>query len=111
MQKLKHFFILFLCLFLTNCADNANSVSVKIELKNHKFTPDLIEVEAGKKIILEVHNLDSTVEEFESVDLHREKLVPPNSSVKITFAPLDPGTYNFFGDFNQDTAQGKIIVK
>ncbi len=111
MQKLKHLFILFLCLFLTNCGDNDNIIAVKIELKDHKFTPDVIEVEAGKKITLEVHNLDSTIEEFESVDLHREKLVPPNSSVKITLAPLDPGTYNFFGDFNQDSAQGKIIVK
>ena len=110
-KKIKSFFILFLCLFLTNCVDDTNSILIKIEIKDHKFTPDLIEVESGKKIILEVQNLDSTAEEFESIDLHREKLVPPNSSIKIIFAPLDPGSYSFFGDFNQDTAKGKIIVK
>ena len=29
----------------------------------------------------------------------------------IFIGPLDPGTYPFFGDFNQSTAQGKIVAK
>ena len=65
----------------------------------------------GKKIILIVHNQDSTIEEFESVELKREKIVLGNSESKIKFAPLQVGEYKFFGDFHQDTAHGKIIVK
>ena len=111
MQYLEKFFVLFLFLFLTSCGNDSNSIFVKTEIKDHKFYPEVIEVEAGRKIILEVINHDSSAEEFESEDLHREKLVPPNSSIKVIFAPLSAGIYHFFGDFNKDTAQGKIIVK
>ncbi|CAK6888881.1 hypothetical protein DK2RH_05855 [Rickettsia helvetica] len=34
----------------------------------------------------------------------------PNESINIILAPLNPGKYEFFGDFHQDTAQGFIIV-
>jgi hypothetical protein len=44
-------------------------------------------------------------------DLKREKIVLGNSTIKIVLAPLVPGEYKFFGDFHQETAQGKIIVK
>lgn len=85
-------------------------VEVALYLKDHKFTPDVIELPAGKKILIILHNQDPTIEEFESVDLKREKIVLGNSSVKIVLAPLKPGEYKFFGEFHEETAQGKIIV-
>lgn len=89
---------------------DSNILEVKIVIKDHKFVPDIVEVPKSTKIRLVIHNEDDTVEEFESHDLHREKIIMPNDSIKIILAPLKPGKYDFFGDFHQDTAQGSIIV-
>ncbi|BBJ31610.1 hypothetical protein RAS_07190 [Rickettsia asiatica] len=89
---------------------NDNILEVRIAIKDHKFVPNIVEVPKSTKIRLIVHNEDDTVEEFESHDLHREKIVMPNESINIILAPLNPGKYEFFGDFHQDTAQGFIIV-
>ena len=29
----------------------------------------------------------------------------------VRFGPLEPGTYPFFGEFNQATAQGKVVAE
>ena len=84
---------------------------IEIAIENHKFTPSLLEVKAGNKIRLIVTNKDETTEEFESIDLKREKIVPGRSTVHVVLAPLEKGEYRFFGDFHQDTAQGLIIAK
>lgn len=82
-----------------------------LEFRNHRFVPDRIEVPAHVKFRLHVKNTDSTADEFESSDLNREKLVPPGETITVFLGPLDPGTYHFFGDFHQDTAQGVLIAK
>ena len=82
-----------------------------IQIKDHKFEPANIEVLAGEKFKLIVENLDPTLEEFESNDLKKEKLISGNKKVSIIISPLKSGEYKFFGDFHQKTAQGKIIAK
>ena len=66
---------------------------------------------AGQKFKIEVHNADDTADEFESVDLNREKLVAPGGKVTVFLGPLDAGSYKFFGCFHRDTAQGVIEAK
>lgn len=83
----------------------------KLTIKGHKFQPDTLEVPANRKVKLIVKNQDPTPEEFESYELNREKVIPGNAHATIFIGPLDPGTYPFFGEFNQATAQGKIIAK
>ncbi len=82
-----------------------------LNIKEHRFEPPELQVPAGVKVRLIVKNLDATPEEFESTELHREKVVSPGQQILVIVGPLDPGTYGFFGDFHQDTAQGKLIVK
>lgn len=82
-----------------------------ISIKDHKFDPATIEAPADKKFKLLVKNLDATPEEFESHDFKREKIIPGNSEATISVGPLKPGEYKFFGEFNEKTAQGKLIVK
>ncbi len=82
-----------------------------INIKDHKFDPAELTLPVNTKVKLVVKNLDPTPEEFESHDLHREKIVPGNGQITVYVGPLQPGTYKFFGEFNQATAQGKIIVK
>ena len=106
------FFFLMMVLQLTACAeDDPSTVKIDLHIKDHKFVPQVIELPANKRILITLYNDDPTTEEFESWDLKREKAVPGNSVIKIILAPLRPGEYEFFGDFNRDTARGKIIVK
>ena len=78
---------------------------------NHRFEPARIEVPAHQKFKLQVKNTDDTADEFESVELNREKLVAPGQSITVFLGPLEPGEYKFFGDFHQDTAQGVLVAK
>ncbi len=82
-----------------------------IQIQDHKFNPQNIEVPANQKFKLIIENLDKTIEEFESSDLNKEKIVSSNKKITLIIGPLTPGTYKFFGDFHQKTAQGKIMVK
>ena len=89
----------------------AEKPSYEISIENHRFSPAELVVPAGEKIKLIVNNLDATPEEFESHDFGREKIIPGKSSATIFVGPLDPGTYNYFGEFNMDTAKGVIIAE
>ena len=80
-------------------------------IKEHRFTPAELQIPAGVKVKLLIKNEDSTPEEFESRELHREKVVPPGQQILVIVGPLDTGTYGFFGDFHHDTAQGRLIAK
>jgi hypothetical protein len=82
-----------------------------LTIQNHAYQPTELKVPAGVKFKIVVTNKDATPEEFESNDFNREKIVMPNSSITVFIGPLKPGTYKFFGDFHQDTAQGRLIVE
>jgi plastocyanin len=88
----------------------AKSPVYEIIIKDHKFIPEKLDVPAGKKIRLLIRNKDFTVEEFESFDLKREKIVPGNGKIKVSIGPLKPGIYKFFGEFHAETAQGEIVA-
>ncbi len=103
-------FFSIVCIFAVSFA-NSDIVEVETTLENHVFNPSTIDIPSGKKIRLIVKNNDDSVEEFESFDLKREKLIPSNSQVVIIIAPLDPGRYEFFGEFHEDTARGFLNVK
>ena len=103
--------VLSLMLGLAAVALADETPTFEIVIKNHKFEPATLEVPANKKVKLIVKNQDPTPEEFESYELNREKVIAGNSQAIIFIGPLDPGTYPFFGEFNQATAQGKIIAK
>jgi high-affinity iron transporter len=98
--------------FLVSHTPSARADDLPILLfHNHRFEPARIEVPAHQKFRLQVKNTDDTADEFESVDLNREKLVAPGQTITVFLGPLDPGEYKFFGDFHQDTAQGVMVAK
>lgn len=83
----------------------------ELVIEDHRFTPSEVEIPAGTKVKIMVRNLDPTPEEFESFDLNREKIIAGGGQAVIFIGPLDPGRYRFFGEFNEDTAQGHVVVK
>jgi len=103
--------ILSLVFFLYGVAFAKDIENYDIKIYNHKFLPEVVKASSGKVIKLHIFNKDSTVEEFESFDLKREKIVPGNKKIVVVVGPLKPGEYHFFGEFHQETAQGKLIVK
>ena len=82
-----------------------------IVIKEHQFHPNEITIPANTKVKLIIENQDNEVEEFESFDLRREKIVPANSRINVKIGPLEEGKYKFFGDFHSKTAQGIVIAK
>ena len=90
-------------------ADDAARVSVT--LKDHRFSPAEPTAPAGKPIIIDVSNLDSTPSEFESKTLRVEKVVPGGGKIAVQIRPLSPGRYRFFDDYHEDTTEGFLNVK
>lgn len=86
----------------------AETHTVTLTLKDHRFTPESVEVPAGRQIRIELLNQDAATEEFDSEDLHLEKDVTPNGKVSFVVGPLKPGTYSFMGELHPDTAGGTI---
>lgn len=80
-------------------------------IKNHKFSPELITIPADTKVRLLVKNQDTTPEEFDSAELHREKIIQGHGQGIVFIGPLSPGNYSFMGEFHQATAKGQIVVK
>jgi hypothetical protein len=89
----------------------AEPMSFTLTIKEHRFIPEVIEAPANQRVVLHIHNIDPTPEEFESYELNREKVVVGGGTINIFLGPLAPGVYPFFGDFNQKTAQGRLIAK
>ena len=82
-----------------------------LTIKDHHFTPAELEVPAGKELTLNVTNGDATAEEFESEDFDAEKVIAGGQSAMIKVGPLDPGRYEFYGEYHKDTAKGALVAK
>ena len=105
---MKYFLIIFL---LANFASAADLKTFRLTCKDGVFEPTTIQIPQGEKVQIEVQNIGTTAEEFESVELNREKVVTAGKTITVFIGPLTKGEYKFFGDFHKDTAQGKIIAQ
>ncbi len=83
----------------------------QLTAKDGRFSPETVEVIAGKKFKLVVNNEGPGPEEFESRTLNREKVIPAGQRAEIILGPLNAGTYEFFGEFHPKTAKGQIVAK
>ena len=83
---------------------------IALTIEQHKFTPEEIKVKAGQAFVLVVTNKDTTPEEFESKELRVEKVIPANKTLKLRIPALKAGTYKFFGEYHEATAQGRIVA-
>ncbi|PIR37774.1 MAG: hypothetical protein COV35_08360 [Alphaproteobacteria bacterium CG11_big_fil_rev_8_21_14_0_20_39_49] len=97
-------------LFSANIA-SAEIKEFKIIIKDHLFIPAETKIPAGEKVKLVIDNQDSSPEEFESHDLNREKIISGNSQAIVFVGPVEAGSYKYFGEFNEATAQGVIIAE
>lgn len=108
-RKALHQFLLLLPMMAAEAA-YADILQLKLQLKDHLFSPATLYVPAGEKIKLVIDNQDSTPEEFESFSLNREKVILGQSKGVVFIGPLQPGEHPFFGEYHPDSARGVIVV-
>jgi plastocyanin len=96
---------------LPAAADGAVAQDLNLVIRNHKFEPEEIRVPAGKRVSIYVSNEDATPEEFDSTALKVEKVIPGKSKGLVRIGPLEPGRYEFVGEFHADTAKGVVIAE
>jgi hypothetical protein len=90
---------------------HAEDLELRLVLRDHTFKPAEIKAPANTAFIIIVTNQDPTPEEFESTSMKVEKIVAPNSEIKVRVRTLKPGRYEFYGEYHQDTAKGVLIVE
>ena len=88
-------------------ADDA--VSLSLTIKDGKFEPAELHAPAGRAIEIHITNQNAIPSEFESGDLHFEKIVPVGKEAVVRVRPQQPGRYGFFDDFHRET-QGVLVV-
>ena len=103
-------FLVATTLFLCTACSSQDQPEYTLVIRDHQFQPATLEVPRDTAFRLLIDNQDDTAEEFESHDFNREKIIPGNSKAVIFVAALKPGSYKFFGEFNEDTARGELIV-
>jgi plastocyanin len=99
-----------LTFLLATSAAVAETPTANLTIRNRVFEPKEVNVPAGQKIELRIRNDDTAAAEFESHELHREKVVPAGQEVVVNLGPLRAGRYEFFDDFNPKS-RGHIVAK
>lgn len=89
----------------------AGEPEFSLVIEKNRFSPERIEVPAGQKVKINIDNRDATAEEFESVEMKVEKVIPPKSKATIYIGPLKAGEYPFIGEFHEKTAFGILVAK
>lgn len=86
---------------------------INMDIKDGVITPNRIEVAAGSTFKIVVTNSGSSPAEFESLRLHREKVLAPGVTSFVVIRRLSAGTYEFYDEFHMDqkTANGIIVAK
>lgn len=101
-----------LALITASTAGKAEEAPVfKIEIATGKLTPQRLEVPAGKAFRLEVTNAGTATAEFESKELHKEKMIAPKATAVISVKALAPGEYGFFDELQPKAPTGTIVAK
>ncbi|TXT39136.1 MAG: hypothetical protein FD135_2386 [Comamonadaceae bacterium] len=85
--------------------------TVSLLIRDGHFIPATLKVPANTKFRLLIKNEGPAAEEFESLELRKEKVLAPGASSFLIFQPLKPGSYKFFGDFHPATAQGQLLAQ
>ena len=102
---------IFIFLFLSISIQAESNPTIFIKLKNHHFSPNLVNIPKVKKVVIMIENEDTTPEELECASLKIEKVINAHSSGKIILQNLEHGRYSFVGEYHEKEARGQFIVE
>jgi plastocyanin len=83
----------------------------EIRLAEGRFQPSELVVQAGAPFTIQVTNASEAAIEFESFELHRERVVKPGETIVVRFPSISAGSYRFFDDFHSEVPSGAIVAK
>jgi plastocyanin len=96
--------------FAPRPAPAAEQPAVELKAEGGAFHPAEVEVPAKTPFTLHVTNAEKHSVEFESEELHRERVVKPGKTAAVNMQALAPGRYPFFDDFHK-SVKGTIVAK
>ncbi|MFZ2063790.1 MAG: cupredoxin domain-containing protein [Candidatus Binatus sp.] len=88
-------------------ADN----SPQLRFQAGAVEPASLTLPANTAVKLQVTNSGDSAVEFESFELHRERVVQPGQTITVYLPALPPGTYPFFDDFSHGAVKGQIVSR
>jgi len=98
-----------LAAFAVSTARAANDSSLRFHAG--AVEPASLTLPANTPVKLQVTNAGDAAVEFESFELHRERVVQPGQTIAVYIPALPPGTYPFFDDFSHGSVKGEIVSR
>ena len=89
----------------------ASDVSSQLRFAHGAVEPVNLTIPANTPVKLQVTNAGDSAVEFESFELHRERVVQPGQTITVYIPALAPGSYPFFDDFSHGTTTGEIVSR
>ena len=105
--------ILSFAILATFAAPSACAADDASQLRFHAgaVEPANLALPANTPVKLQVTNAGDAAVEFESFELHRERVVQPGQTITVYLPALPPGTYPFFDDFSHGAVKGEIVSR
>ena len=100
-----------LSFFAAPAISRADDDSSQLRFQNGRFEPASLTLPANTPVKLQLTNAGDNAIEFESFELHRERVVQPGQTITVFLPPLSPGSYPFFDDFSHGSVKGEIVSR
>ncbi len=85
--------------------------SSQLRFSHGTVEPVRLTIPANHPVKLQVTNAGDAAVEFESFELHRERVVQPGQTITVYIPALAPGSYQFFDDFSHGATSGAIVSR
>lgn len=85
--------------------------SSELRFSRGSVEPVRLTIPANAPVKLQVTNAGDAAVEFESFELHRERVVQPGQTITVYIPGLAPGTYQFIDDFSHGATSGEIVAR
>lgn len=90
---------------------HAEDESSQLRFTRGSVEPVRLTVPANTPVKIQVSNAGDAAVEFESFELHRERVVQPGQTITVLIPRLAPGTYQFIDDFSHGATTGEIVAR
>ena len=85
--------------------------STQLRFERGTVEPVRLTIPANAPVKLQLTNTGDAAVEFESFELHRERVVQPGQTITVYIPALAPGAYPFVDDFSHGATSGEIIAR
>ena len=83
----------------------------EIVMKDGRFSPERLEVPAGKRLKLVLKNEGRGPAEFENLSMRVEKVLAPGVTSFVVLHGLKPGEYRFVDEFRPEGGSLTLVAK